>query len=85
MWVNLGAKELRFSSMKEVTIMSDFLAFLAMFFGCMEIFLTIKSFFQIRREPKNKFPRIARLLLLFGSTFGMVLIFLSFDLIFKWI
>lgn len=84
MWVNLGTKYSCFGSMKEVTNMSDFLALLALIFGCTELFLTVKSFFQIRKEPKNKFPRVARWLLLFGSTFGMILIFLSFDLIFKW-
>ncbi|ALB29920.1 hypothetical protein [Companilactobacillus heilongjiangensis] len=65
--------------------MSDLIALVALIMGGTQIFLVIKSFNQIRREPKNKFPKIERLLLVFGSTFGMVLIFLSFDIIFKWI
>ncbi len=69
---------------KEVISMADFLALIALVFGCIEIFLTVKSFCQIRKEPKNKFPKTARWLLLVGSTFGIGLVFLSFDLIFKW-
>lgn len=65
--------------------MSDTLALLALIFGFTQIALTIKAIRQVRHEPKRFYPRFTAFILLFGSSFGLILVFIGLDIIFKWI
>lgn len=64
--------------------MSELIALIIVIVGCVDIYLTAKSFVRMKKEKKI-FPKISRFSLLYGSFFGVVLIFLGFDIIFKWI
>lgn len=68
--------------------MSDLIALVALIFGSGQIYLTIKSFVRIQRDQqdrKKRIPQFTKLVLVYGSFFGAILIFLGFDIIFKWI
>lgn len=64
--------------------MTDLIALIALAFGCGQLYVTAKAFYELRKEQK-KFPKFSIFSLWFGSIFGLVLVFLSFDMVFKWI
>ena len=64
--------------------MTDLIALIALAFGCGQLYVTVKAFYVLKQE-KRKFPKFSIFALWLGSVFGLILVFLSFDLVFKWI
>ena len=65
--------------------MSYVIALLILILGCSEIYLIVRTFKKMKLEASPRTPKFVHLALLWSSLVGIGLIFVSFDIIFKWI
>lgn len=71
--------------MKVVISMAYFIALILFVLGCIQIFLTGKSLYKIKATPQKRIPKFIQFSIWYGSLFGLLFIFVGFDIIFKWI
>lgn len=64
--------------------MSFVIALIFFIFGCSQIFVTVRAVIKLKHDKKIV-PKFIRFSLWYSSAFGLILIFLGFDMIFKWI
>lgn len=73
---------LRKAIQEEVILMPYVIAVSLFVLGCTEIFVIFKAF---KKMKKKKIPKLISFAMWYASVFGLMLIFLCFDIIFKWI
>lgn len=60
------------------------IALIVLTLGCGQLFVTIRGLVKLWGKD-SKLPKFIYFALLYGSAFGLLLVFSSLDIIFKWI